>query len=196
MASYHDEIWAAVPERRPFDTASADWVRDAIDAAGGPRTLDLGCGDGRLTARLAEAGARVTGVDPSRVAIERARAAHPELDWAQSNPDGSLPFEDSTFEAATCVNVLEHVADTQRLISELRRVLAPGARVAIAVPANGWARTALRGPRAFKRSHDPLEPVLRFYTRRTLRDLLKRFGFEQLRIERSRSTLLAAATRG
>jgi ubiquinone/menaquinone biosynthesis C-methylase UbiE len=196
LSSYHNEIWAAVPEQRPFDTAVADWVCETIEATEGPTTLDLGCGDGRIAARLAEAGARVTGVDPSSLAIVRARASDRQLDLVQTNPDGTLPFEDSTFEAATCVNVLEHVADTQRLVSDLRRVLRPRARVAIAVPAHRWLDSVLRGPRAFGRTHDPLEPVLRFYTRRTLRDLLERFGFEDIRVARSRSTLLATARRG
>ena len=92
--------------------------------------------------------------------------------------------------------MLEHVADTQRLVSELRRVLAPRGRLAIAVPYNGWLRTALRGPRAFDRAHDPLEPVLRFYTKRTLAGLLAQFSFEQVELSRSGDALCASARRG
>ena len=81
---------------------------------------------GRWRARLAAQGALVTGVDPSPAAIERARAAHPEMNWALPAEDGRLPAPDASFDVVTCVNVLEHVADTQTLMSEVRRVLVSG----------------------------------------------------------------------
>jgi SAM-dependent methyltransferase len=163
--------------------------------------LDLGCGDGRLTARLAETGARVTGVDRSRIALERAREAHPELELAAPSPDGGLPFADGWFDVVVCINVLEHVADTQRFLSELRRVLAPAGFLALAVPWHGTLKNVLIALGSFERHHDPLEPVLRFYTRRSLGRLLSEFGFEDVRLRGAggvpllRRTLLARARR-
>ena len=141
--------------------------------------LDLGCGDGRVAARLAEAGARVTGVDPSAVALERARRAHPELELQPTAPDGTLPFPDASFEAVVCLNVLQHVADTQSLLSEVRRVLAPAGLLAVAVPWHGRFKNAIAAISGFERQHDPLGPVLRFYTERSLGGLLDDFGFER-----------------
>ena len=86
-------------------------------AAAGQRVLDLGCGDGRWRPAGAT-GRRVTGVDPSRVALERARAAHPELELVAAAEDGRLPFDDAPFDVVTCLHVLQHVADTQALLSE------------------------------------------------------------------------------
>lgn len=194
--NYADEIWASLPEDRPVDESIALWAAGEVDAPVRSDLLDLGCGDGKAAALIAKAGARVTGVDPSRVALDRARAAYPDITFAEPNRDGTLPFADSHFDAAVCLNVLEHVADTQQLISELRRVLAPGGRVAMAVPSNGWLATMLAGPRAFSRRHDPLEPVLRYYTRRTLRSLLEQFGFDEIAVQRTGGTLRAGARRG
>jgi SAM-dependent methyltransferase len=165
------------------------------------RVLDLGCGDGRFAALLAGAGAEVTGVDPSEVALERARAAHPGLEFLLPEGDGSLPLADASFDVVVCINVLEHVADTQRLMSEARRVLAPGGRLAIAVPYHGRVEGAWSAIRSFERSHDPLDPTIRFYTRRSLAALLEQFGYGEVdlavagRLPLFRRTLFARARR-
>jgi SAM-dependent methyltransferase len=177
----HDEIWASVPAERPHEERAVAWALAAVALAGAaPRVLDLGCGDGRVAARLAAAGAEVTGVDPSRVALERARAAHPELTFLAPGADGRLPLEDGSFDAVVCIDVLQHVADTQRLMSEARRVLRPGGLLAAAVPYHGRAKNLAIALGAFERHHDPLEPTLRFYTRRSLAGLLADLGYGEV----------------
>jgi ubiquinone/menaquinone biosynthesis C-methylase UbiE len=144
------------------------------------RLLDVGSGDGALAARLARQGALVTGVDPAPAAIDRARAAHPDMSWALPAEDGRLRAPDASFDVVTCVHVLEHVADTQALMSEVRRVLVSGGIVLVAVPFHGRFQAALTALTPFERHFDPLEPVLRFYTARSLRALLEAFAFEHV----------------
>jgi ubiquinone/menaquinone biosynthesis C-methylase UbiE len=201
-STYPDEIWASVPADRPVDETALAWALEIVARAGGrPRVLDLGCGDGRITGALAAAGAEVTGVDPSAVALERARSAHPDLPFASTAQGGLLPFEDGSFDVLVCINVLEHVADTQRFMSEARRVLAPGGRIAIAVPFHGRLAGAWSALTSFERVHDPLEPTLRFYTRRSLEALLGQFGYGAVELAAGggvpgfRDTLLARARR-
>ena len=122
----------------------------------------------------------MTGVDPSPTAIERAAAAHPEMTWLAPAGDGRLPLPDASFDIVTCVHVLEHVADTQRLMSEARRVLVSGGLLVATVPYHGRVQAALVALTSFERHFDPLEPVLRFYTARSLRGLLEAFGFEEV----------------
>jgi len=147
------------------------------------RVLDVGCGDGAFAARVAARGARVTGVDPAPTALARARSAHPELELVTPATDGGLPFPDGSFDAVTCVNVLQHVADTQALMSEMRRVLAPGGVLVAAVPFHGRVRNVLTALGSFERHHDPLAPELRFYTAGSLRTLLAEFGFERVAVD-------------
>jgi ubiquinone/menaquinone biosynthesis C-methylase UbiE len=201
-STYHDQIWASVPADRPLDEGVRTWALETVARAGErPRVLDLGCGDGRISAALAEAGAEVTGVDPSEVALSRARVAHPGIEFVSPREDGSLPFADGSFEAVVSIKVLEHVADTQRLMSEARRVLAPGGRIAIAVPYHGRLSGAWHALTGFERMHDPLEPTLRFYTRRSLAALLGQFGYGDVEAAGAggvpffRRTLLARAAR-
>jgi 2-polyprenyl-3-methyl-5-hydroxy-6-metoxy-1,4-benzoquinol methylase len=91
---------------------------------------DLGCGDGSLLLALRARGyfrgREVHALDLSRTRIDRVRVLCPEVDASvgsaqdlQGFPDGSLDFVVST-------QVIEHVPDDQKMISEIARVLAPG----------------------------------------------------------------------
>jgi SAM-dependent methyltransferase len=184
----HDEIWLGLPDERPAPEAHEHVLRALEtrmhEAGGGEgRLLDLGCGDGVLAGRLAEQGAVVTGVDPSPTAIARARAAHPDMTWALPAGDGRLALPDASFDVVTCVDVLQHVGDTQALMSEVHRVLVSGGLFVAAVPYHGRVQGALRALTSFERHFDPLEPVVRFYTPRSLRALLEAFAFEDVETE-------------
>jgi demethylmenaquinone methyltransferase / 2-methoxy-6-polyprenyl-1,4-benzoquinol methylase len=96
----------------------------------GDRVLDGCCGTGDLAIAARRAGADVVGLDFSRPMLERARRKAPELEWIQGDLL-ELPFEDASFDAATVGFGVRNVADLERGIGELRRVLRPGGRVAI-----------------------------------------------------------------
>jgi ubiquinone biosynthesis O-methyltransferase len=103
-----------------FDPIVGDWRGAAV--------LDLGCGGGFMAVALAERGAKVTGIDPSESAVGAARRHAKEngLDINYQISGGeSLPFADGAFDIVVCVDVLEHVEDLQRVLSEVRRVLRP-----------------------------------------------------------------------
>jgi ubiquinone/menaquinone biosynthesis C-methylase UbiE len=147
------------------------------EARRGDRALDLGCGTGDFTAALAQTGADAIGVDVAQAALERARARHPELDFRLIPFEGPLPFEDNRFELVWASEVIEHVADTARWLSEVRRVLAPAGRLLVTTPSHGRLRVALGG---VERYSEPLGDHLHLYTKRSLRVLLHEFGFGQI----------------
>ena len=99
--------------------------------ASGSRVLDIGCGGGFLAEEFAALGCQVTGIDPSPVSIGAARAhatAHGlHIDYRTGSGE-RLPVPDSAFDLACCCDVLEHVSDLDRVISETARVLKPGGR--------------------------------------------------------------------
>jgi demethylmenaquinone methyltransferase / 2-methoxy-6-polyprenyl-1,4-benzoquinol methylase len=96
----------------------------------GSRVLDACCGTGDLAIACAEEGAAVTGLDFSERMLERARRKAPELEWV-SGDALDLPFEDGAFDGATVGFGVRNVADLDRGLRELRRVLRPGGRVGI-----------------------------------------------------------------
>jgi demethylmenaquinone methyltransferase / 2-methoxy-6-polyprenyl-1,4-benzoquinol methylase len=97
----------------------------------GDRVLDAACGTGDLAIADRKAGAaHVIGLDFSERMLERARRKAPELEWVQGDML-ELPFGDGAFDAATVGFGVRNVADLERALRELRRVLRPGGRLAI-----------------------------------------------------------------
>jgi ubiquinone/menaquinone biosynthesis C-methylase UbiE len=188
---YDDELWELVPEEpgAPPQHLVA-FVRGLGRAE---RALDVGCGDGRLTAELRAR--HVTAADVSSVALERARARLPDATLVELEEGAPLPFGDSSFDLALCAETIEHVRDVQLLLSELRRVLEPRGRLAITTPGHGRLTGIDVFVRGFERRFDPLSPHLRFFSRRSLARLLDELGFEVLSLRRERRTLLAVAMR-
>ena len=91
--------------------------------------LDLGCAGGFMTEAIARKGARVTGIDPAAKAIDAARAHARGSGLGVSYDTGvgeNLPYGDGRFDAVVCVDVLEHVQDLKKVLSEIARVLKPG----------------------------------------------------------------------
>ncbi len=141
----------------------------------GDRVLDLGSGDGTLAAELERAGTNVVGVEISEAALSRARSAHPDLDFRLAPMDGPLPLEDGTFQMVWASEVIEHVADTARWLSEVRRVLSPRGKLLLTTPNHPRALLLARG---LERFSDPLGDHLHLYTRLSLHGLLHEFGFD------------------
>jgi SAM-dependent methyltransferase len=178
---YDDELWELVPAEPGAPPAHlAAFVRDLGRAE---RALDLGCGDGRLTALLDAS--ELTAADVSAVALERAGRRLPGVRLVELEPDVPLPLEDAAFDLVLCAETVEHVRDLQLFLSEIRRVLRPAGELALTTPA---------AP-PLGRPEDPLSPHLRRFTRRSLARVLGELGFELRSLRRRSGTLLARATR-
>lgn len=93
------------------------------------RVLDIGCGGGFLTEEIAKYGFETTGLDPSAPSLATARShakiQNLQIDY-QEGVGEALLFPDNHFDIVFCLDVLEHVSDFRKVISEVSRVLAPG----------------------------------------------------------------------
>jgi 2-polyprenyl-3-methyl-5-hydroxy-6-metoxy-1,4-benzoquinol methylase len=180
--AYHEGRWRDLPEGlEPADFAlRARFLAEHVDP--GERVLDVGCGEGSFAAELARRGAAVVGVDVAEEPLRRARERHPELDLRLIDGEGAWQLPDASFDVVWAGEVIEHVADTASWLSELRRVLRPGGRLLLSTPAHG--RLTMLGlalsARALSGRLDPRGEHLRFYTRRTLRELLEDFRFQEV----------------
>jgi ubiquinone/menaquinone biosynthesis C-methylase UbiE len=163
---------------------SLEPVRDA---------LDLGAGDGRLAPEIPAE--RVVLADTSALALARAARRLPGARTVELAPDERLPLGDSELDLVVCVRVVDHVHDVQLLLSEARRVLRPGGRLAVAVRAHGRLTGLAILARGFEREFDPLSPHVRFLTRRSLARVLDATGFDVESLRRERGDLLAVARR-
>jgi 2-polyprenyl-3-methyl-5-hydroxy-6-metoxy-1,4-benzoquinol methylase len=165
-----------------------------MDRAGGT-LLDFGCGTGAQTLLFANQFDRIIGVDIDESSIQtfqrsiKNRGLEGRIEAIQY--DGhTLPVPDASVDFAISFEVLEHVIDERRALAELRRVLKPGARLAMSVPNRWWifethgaALPLLKWNRVpfFSWLPKPLHDRwarARIYSRREIVAALRRAGFE------------------
>ena len=118
----------------------AGWLCDAAGMKPGQTVLDLACGSGNpavTAAARVRPGGRVVATDlsPDMVAVTRRKAQRIGLDnlEAREMDMQALAFPDASFDAATCRFGLMFCPDPVKAVSEIHRVLKPGARFATAV---------------------------------------------------------------
>lgn len=96
------------------------------------RILDIGCGTGAMSAKLARWG-KVTSADFSPLALEFCRKRGlPDVQQADAM---AMPFDDNCFDVVVALDILEHLPDDNAALREFRRVLKPGGHVVATVPA-------------------------------------------------------------
>jgi ubiquinone/menaquinone biosynthesis C-methylase UbiE len=102
-----------------------DTFLDFLGVQAGMRVLEVGSGLGILASAVAARGADVVGVERSR---EQIAAAAPGVTYREGDAH-QLDFDDASFDLVYARYLLEHVADPERVVREMRRVAKPGARV-------------------------------------------------------------------
>lgn len=181
-SDYHDRLWQTLPEDQPLPLWRERLEIVLGEVRPGWRVLDLGCGDGRFSAAIAEAGAAVVGVDVSAEALGRARRRSPELEFRAVAPGGRLPFADAEFDCVFCSAAIAQVVDVAAFMSEVRRVLKPQGRLLLTTPYHGRLKNVVTAIHSFDEHFSPMGPQLRFFTKRTLGELAASFGFERIRL--------------
>jgi ubiquinone/menaquinone biosynthesis C-methylase UbiE len=113
--------------------------------APGRLTLDVGCGEGRVTRDLRAAGHRAIGVDQSQSMIAAAREADPDGEYVAADA-AAMPFEDGAADLAIAFMSLMDMDDMDGAVREIGRVLEPGGRFVVAVvhPINSAGQLAPR----------------------------------------------------
>ncbi|RMF02717.1 MAG: methyltransferase domain-containing protein [Chloroflexi bacterium] len=110
-------------------------VAEAAHIQAGQRVLDVACGTGVLACAAAErvgAQGEVIGLDINEGMLAVARRKAPHIEW-QSGPAEDLPFENYSFDAVVSQFGLMFFEDRQAALAEMKRVLRPGGRLAVAV---------------------------------------------------------------
>lgn len=128
-----------------------------------PRILDVGCGGGILSEALARAGARVTGLDLSeasiQVAKQHAQQQGLEIDYRYESAQDVAHQQAGTFDAVTCMEMLEHVPEPVKVVAACAQALKPGGQA--------FFSTINRTPKAFLFAIIGGEYILRLLPRGT-----------------------------
>jgi SAM-dependent methyltransferase len=128
--------WSAAGLRRRLSAFEALLDRGLLGT--GARALELGCGAGTYVRLLAKRGHPAVGLDYSLPSLRRAVAADlPQAGRYVAGDASCLPFPDRSFQAVTCIGVLQALERPEVALTEIARVLEP-AGVAVVETLNPW----------------------------------------------------------
>jgi SAM-dependent methyltransferase len=132
--------WAREPDHDSYWRFHRDQFLELVPSPG-RRTLDLGCGEGRLSRDLKALGHTMAAVDVSPTMVSAARDLDPMLDVRVADA-AALPFDDDAFDLVIAFMSLQDVDDPAGAVLEAARVLEPGGRLCLAIvhPLNSAGR--------------------------------------------------------
>lgn len=122
--------WARTPGHDVYDLYRDAFFELVPDP--GRATLEIGCGEGRVSRDLAARGHRVTGLDAAPSMVRAAQLADPAGEYVLGDA-ARLPFADRSFDLVVAYNSLMDVEDMPAAVREAARVLEPGARLCACV---------------------------------------------------------------
>jgi ubiquinone/menaquinone biosynthesis C-methylase UbiE len=178
------ERYLVVPLFQPW----AELVLERMQLQPKDRVLDVACGTG-IVARLAKqqlgSDAQVVGIDSSEPMLAVAKSVDPRIDWRCGNAAALPVGDDEKFDVIFCQQGLQFFPEKQIAMGEMRRVLAPGGRIAVST----WC--ALEDNPFFRDLHRIAERHLgsfvdhrySFGNMEALRSLLTAAGFDDVQVE-------------
>lgn len=120
------DAWYDSPRGRWIGETEFALVRRHLDLRPGQQVLDVGCGTGWFTRRLAQGGLQMTGLDVSEAMLAVARQRTPQgIAWLQGDA-AQLPFADRSFDHVVALTSLCFVPDWPRAVAEIVRVARRG----------------------------------------------------------------------
>ena len=124
---FYEKYWntRSKSSHRPRHNIFSEWIAD------GSSVLDVGCGDGAFLNFLHKQnrGLSLTGVDISEQALSVARGRGFQV--SQTDVSNKLSFKDKIFDYSVCSEVLEHIANSEDLLKEMRRISRKGVLASI-----------------------------------------------------------------
>ena len=177
MYRFEDTYWWFVSRRHLIVSLLETYYPRKSDL----RILDIGCGTGAMLEELSDFGT-VTGADFALEALHYCRERNPDQTLARADAR-CLPFATGSFDVVTAMDVVEHIDNDKAAMSEILRVLKPGGRVFVTVPAyqSLWSE------------HDEALHHYRRYTSGSLKDVFQRVGLQVERLSYAVTSLFPLA---
>jgi ubiquinone/menaquinone biosynthesis C-methylase UbiE len=173
MYRFEDRYWWFVARRHLITSL----LETHYARTGKLQILDIGCGTGAMLDELKPFG-EVIGADFSPEALQFCVTRGAPADLARADVR-RLPFADASFDVVTAMDIIEHIDDDKAASSEIFRVLKPGGRLLVTVPAfpSLWSE------------HDEALYHFRRYTAPRLKDLFQRVGLRVDKLSYTVTTL-------
>ncbi len=151
-ASDYDD-WYTDKKGSFVDKVETDLAFKLLEIKDKIKILDVGCGTGNFSVKLANMGCKVTGIDISNemLNVARKKSAEQNLDIEFLNMDlYNLEFEDNTFDAVISMTAFEFVEDVPKALEELFRVVKKDGQILVGVIAGNSSWSELYESEAFQ----------------------------------------------
>lgn len=156
-------------------------IFEYLDPKEGEKILDVACGNGVWSLKIAERGCKVCGIDMSEDAIKSAKRLSSREKIAckfEVGPAEDLPYPDEYFDKIVCSSSLEHFKDDIKALKEMNRCLKPNGSVVLTTDSFAYPIS-----NELKEKHRKIAYVVNYYTPRKLKERFEISGFEMRRRE-------------
>lgn len=180
MSNFYEKYW--VDKKGHLGDFDLKWpvLKKLVPRDKGIVVADFGCGKGEIIKAMKEInpGARYVGLDVSGEALSEARKNLPRGRFEKIEEGERFPLDDKSVDFIFTSEVIEHVYDTENAVSEMFRILKPGGRMVMTTPYHCFVKNLLIVLLNFNKHFNPTGPHIRFFTKKTLFGLLKKYGFK------------------
>ena len=144
--------------------------------------IDFGCGNGKILEEIRKINskAKLIGLDVSETALQRAKKDLPSIEFYKINDGEKFPLNNGCVDFIFSSEVIEHIYDVENALKEVARILRPGGKILLTTPYHGFIKNLLITLFAFNKHFNPVGAHIRFFTKKTLFDLLNRNNFNIL----------------
>jgi 2-polyprenyl-6-hydroxyphenyl methylase/3-demethylubiquinone-9 3-methyltransferase len=164
-----------------------DTLRQAAASGRTLRVLDVGSGNGALTAAIAGLGHDVMGIEPSAEGIAQARRHFPGVRFESGSGYDDLRDRFGTFDIVVSCEVIEHLLTPGVYLKRIREVLGPESLAIISTPYHGYIKNlAIAAFGKWDFHHHPAREWghVKFFSRRTLNELAAEVGLQEAAFHR------------
>ena len=184
MNNYYDKYWKIENSRSSDFKYKWPAISKLMLVNSNGSILGIGCGIEKVLSKIAKLNpkAKIIGVDISKYAIRTASKKLPNFKFYLTKDGERLPIKNGSIDFIVCLDVIEHIYDTQHIFKEFKRILKPGGNILITTPYHGLIKNIIIVLTCFDRIFNPFGEHIRFFTKKTLTKAIKQINFEVTKI--------------
>lgn len=147
------------------------------------RILDYGCGKGKILSEIRSMNphASLYGADISSIARRASKTLVPNSTIVSIDENQHIRLPNNFFDFVLSLDVIEHIYDTEKVFMEFKRLVKNGGMLLLSTPYNGLIKNIIISFIGFDIVYNPTSPHIRFYTKKSLERLLKKYGFSAVK---------------
>ena len=179
MKQYYDRYWENIPAELADFHVKWPVLSTFIPFDKNCKILDYGCGKGKILSEIYKINppAELYGADISKIALQSASKVVPKAKILWIDNDQKVPLASNSLDLIVSLDVIEHIYDTEKVFQEFHRLVRRDGHLLVSTPYYGLIKNIIIALVGFGTVYDPISPHIRFYTKKSLIQMLHEHGF-------------------